>query len=91
MLYRDTLEFTIYKEEQGFGNNVFTITLDPLNEINEIDKANNTAELNLFIPLNAARNLSPQGFSIVHHRRRHRAQEGNKGVDKTGIPGGQGH
>lgn len=66
VLYRDTLEFTIYKEDKGFGINTFSITLDPLNEINEIDKSNNTAELNVFIPLNAARNLYPQGFAIVN-------------------------
>jgi hypothetical protein len=66
VLYRDTLEFTIYQEDKGFGNNRFSITLDPLNAINEIDKSNNTAELNLFIPLNAARNLYPQGFAIVN-------------------------
>ncbi|HEU5289073.1 MAG TPA: C25 family cysteine peptidase, partial [Cyclobacteriaceae bacterium] len=66
VFYRDTLEFVIHKEDNGFGNNTFTITLDPLNEINEIDKSNNLAELNLFIPLNAARNLYPQGFAIVN-------------------------
>jgi hypothetical protein len=66
VLYRDTLEFTIYKEDKGFGNNTFSITLDPLNEINEIDKSNNAAQLNVFIPLNAARNLYPQGFAIVN-------------------------
>ena len=66
VLNRDTLEFTIYKEEKGFGNNTFSIALDPLNKINEIDKSNNTAELHLFIPLNAARNLYPQDFAIVN-------------------------
>lgn len=66
VLYRDTLTFTIYKDENGFGNNIFEITLDPLNEINEIDKSNNTAQLDLFIPLNSARNLYPQGFSIIN-------------------------
>ena len=66
VLYRDTLTFTIYKEDQGFGNNRFSITIDPLNAINEIEKSNNTAELTMFIPLNASRNLYPQGFSIVN-------------------------
>ncbi len=65
ILYSDTLEFTIYKDVKGFGNNTFSVTLDPLSEINEIDKSNNAAELNIFIPLNAARNLYPQDFSIV--------------------------
>jgi hypothetical protein len=66
VLFRDTLTFTIYKEEQGFGNNNFRVDIDPLDEINEIENSNNTAELNIFIPLNAARNLYPQGFSIVN-------------------------
>lgn len=66
VLYKDTLEFKIFKNEQGFGNNVFTITLDPLNEINEIDKGNNTGILNMFIPSGAAKNLFPQGFAIVN-------------------------
>ncbi|HEY3429675.1 MAG TPA: C25 family cysteine peptidase, partial [Cyclobacteriaceae bacterium] len=66
VLYRDTLEFTIYKDEQGFGNNTFTITLDPLNEINEIDKGNNTGVLNMFVPSGLAKNLFPQGFAIVN-------------------------
>ena len=66
VLYKDTLEFTMYKDDRGFGNNVFSITLDPSDEINEIDNNNNTAELTLFVPLNAARNLFPQGYSIVN-------------------------
>lgn len=66
VLFRDTLTFTIYKENQGFGNNNFRVDIDPMDEINEIDNSNNTAELNIFIPLNAARNLYPQGFSIVN-------------------------
>ncbi len=66
VLYRDTLTFIIYKEDQGFGNNSFSVAIDPLNAINEIEKSNNTAELTMFIPLNASRNLYPQGFSIVN-------------------------
>lgn len=66
VLFRDTLTFTVYKDEKGFGNNTFTVTIDPLNQIAEVDKSNNTAEFGIFIPLNAARNLFPQGFSIVN-------------------------
>jgi hypothetical protein len=66
VLYADTLTFKIYKDEKGFGNNTFTITLDPLDEFSELNESNNTAEINVFIPLNASRNLYPQGFSIVN-------------------------
>lgn len=66
VLYRDTLEFIIYHDEKGFGTNTFTINLDPLNEINESDKSNNTTQFNFFVPLNAPRNLFPQGFAVVN-------------------------
>jgi hypothetical protein len=66
VLYKDTLEFTIHKDDKGFGNNSFSITLDPLNAIHEISESNNSATLNLFIPLNASKNLYPQGFAIMN-------------------------
>lgn len=66
IMYRDTLTLTLYRDENGFGTNTFTVQLDPLNEINEIEKSNNTAEFNFFIPLNAARNLYPNGFAVVN-------------------------
>ncbi len=64
--YQDTLTVNIPREAQGFGNNVFKVTLDPLNAISELDEDNNTATFNLFVPSNAARSLYPQGFGIVN-------------------------
>ena len=66
ILYSDTLSFNIPRDNKGFGNNIFTVTIDPLNEAPELNENNNTAEFNMFVPLNAARSLYPQGFSIVN-------------------------
>lgn len=66
VLYRDTLTFNIPRDVKGFGNNVFVVSVDYLNEIAELNEANNKATYNFFIPLNAARSLYPQGFAIVN-------------------------
>ena len=66
VLFRDTLTLKIFRSEKGFGNNVFHITVDPFNDINEITKENNTAEFSMFVPLSFARTLYPQRFSIVN-------------------------
>jgi hypothetical protein len=66
VFYQDTLSVIIPQDRQhGAGNNTFTVTLDSPDAIDELDESNNTAQLELFIPLNAARNLYPQGFGIV--------------------------
>jgi Peptidase family C25 len=66
ILYSDTLTFRILREDKGFGDNTFTVELDPFNKANELTNDNNTAELKMLIPLNAARSLYPQGFAIVN-------------------------
>lgn len=66
VLYSDTLTFNIPRNDKGFGNTLFTITIDPDHQAPELNEDNNTAEFNMLIPLNAARSLYPQGFSIVH-------------------------
>lgn len=64
--YRDTLSFNIRKgTKDGFGNNLFTVVIDPLNTIKEITKTNNTATLSAFIPSNGTLNLYPPNFGIV--------------------------
>ena len=63
--YVDTLTFKIHKgSKDGFGNNLFTVVIDPLNVIKEITKTNNTATLPLFIPSNGTINLYPPDFGI---------------------------
>lgn len=67
ILFTDTLVFKLRKESvNGFGNNLFTVVIDPLNAIKEISKANNTATLSAFIPSNGTFNLYPPPFGIVN-------------------------
>src|SRR5262249_6663528 len=64
--YADTLLFKVRKgNKDGFGNNLFTIVIDPLYAIKEITKTNNTATLYAFIPSNGTINLYPPDFGIV--------------------------
>jgi hypothetical protein len=65
--YNDTLLFEIKNENgvSGFGNNLFTVVLNPLNEIKEVSQSNNSATLSYFIPSNGTLNLYPPPFGIV--------------------------
>lgn len=66
VLYSDTLTFNIPRDNKGYGNTLFTVTIDPDNKAPELNENNNTAEFNMLVPLTAARSLYPQGFSIVN-------------------------
>lgn len=66
VLYSDTLTFNIPRNSKGFGNTMFTVTIDPDNKARELNEGNNSADFTMLIPLNAARSLYPQGFSIVN-------------------------
>jgi hypothetical protein len=68
ILYIDTLTFKIKKENStnGFGNNLFTVIIDPLNTIKELNETNNIGTLNTFIPSNGTINLYPTNYSIVN-------------------------
>lgn len=65
--YADTLLFRVNNEKNisGFGNNLFTVVIDPLNEIKELNRSNNSAALNYFFPSNGTLNLYPPPFGIV--------------------------
>lgn len=50
ILREDTLYFGISNPElAGLGNNTFEVVLDPANEIDELNEANNTASIELFL------------------------------------------
>jgi hypothetical protein len=67
VFYMDTLSFTLYKESGGGGeNNQFTVTIDPENDLEELNETNNEASINVFIPSNATLNLYPHGYAIVN-------------------------
>jgi hypothetical protein len=64
--YLDTLTIVV-KKGTGveYGNNLFTVQIDPLSTIKEISKANNTAAISYYIPSNSTINLYPPDFGIV--------------------------
>ncbi|MDZ7646142.1 MAG: CARDB domain-containing protein [Cytophagales bacterium] len=67
VLNTDTLAFTLYKESgSDGGNNQFTVTIDPENDLDELNEANNEASINAFIPANATLNLFPHTYAIVN-------------------------
>ncbi len=66
LLYQDTLHFVIRNSGPAVaGNNNFRITLNYGNTIPETNFTNNTAGLDVFIPLNGTLNLFPANFGIV--------------------------
>ncbi|MBL7870455.1 MAG: hypothetical protein JNM78_02500 [Cyclobacteriaceae bacterium] len=70
VLNMDTLLFIIQKESNsGGGNNQFTVTIDPMSKIDEINESNNEATFTAFIPSNATRNLFPHSYSIVNQNK----------------------
>ncbi|MBS1506559.1 MAG: hypothetical protein JSS79_07940 [Bacteroidetes bacterium] len=64
--YIDTVTIVL-KKGTGieYGNNLFTVQIDPLSTIKEITKANNTAAISYFIPSNSTINLYPSDYGIV--------------------------
>jgi hypothetical protein len=65
--HADTLIFLIPQERsKAAGNNILRLEVDPDNLIGELDKNNNTAEINIFIPLNATLNIFPHDFAVVN-------------------------
>ncbi len=63
---KDTFYITIYNDADDFsGNNNFIITLDCGNEIDELDKSNNSVIFSYYLPTNGLIARSPQEFAIV--------------------------
>jgi hypothetical protein len=67
VLYSETYRFIIRqgRSSAGFGNNNFSLMVDPDNVVKELNETNNGASLNFFIPLNGTRNLFPAPYAIV--------------------------
>lgn len=65
VLREDTVQFTINNEfSNTMGLNSFQITLDPFNRIDEMDKTNNTASIDVFLSSGSTFNLFPSNLSI---------------------------
>lgn len=65
--YSDTLTVVIRKGDMlGAGGNIFTIELDPDNDIPELNEDNNTVAIEYTVSLNRTKNLFPHDFAIVN-------------------------
>jgi hypothetical protein len=61
----DTIHYEIINDIlNASGNNKFTISIDPDNEVDELNKQNNIAEFNHFFPSNGITIISPNEFGI---------------------------
>ncbi|MEX2232678.1 MAG: C25 family cysteine peptidase [Cyclobacteriaceae bacterium] len=66
VLYADTIAMVISNaDKEGFGINVFNISVDADDLVDELSETNNEATFEYFIPLNSTRNLFPYNYSIV--------------------------
>ncbi|MFN6943444.1 MAG: C25 family cysteine peptidase [Cytophagaceae bacterium] len=64
--YQDTIYFTVRsRDQQTFGLNSFEVSIDPFNEIEELDKMNNTVSISYFMPLTGVVALFPKEYSVV--------------------------
>jgi hypothetical protein len=64
--YRDTLFVEVESVgATGFGNNQFTVKLDPGNEIGELNEMNNEAVADVFLPIGGTSNLYPREYALV--------------------------
>ncbi len=67
VLYTEVLRLVIRKSpgEIGGGTNLFTVMLDPDQEISELSETNNTAAINYFIASNGPKNVFPSPYALV--------------------------
>lgn len=65
VLRQDTLSMTIQNQvSNAAGQNTFKVVIDPFDEIEESDKTDNSASIDLFLSNGSTLNLLPQDFSI---------------------------
>jgi hypothetical protein len=64
---RDTIEFLVPNTGvNAFGDNTFTITINPTREIPEMTFMNNSVTVTKFVPLSGTLNVLPYNFAIVN-------------------------
>ncbi len=65
LIYQDTLFFKIVRgDEDGSGENLFLVEIDPEDEISELSENNNEATLSKSIPSSSTLNLFPIKYGI---------------------------
>ncbi|MFD2202450.1 C25 family cysteine peptidase [Shivajiella indica] len=66
---RDTIDFSVLNSGiASFGENFFTIEINPSRNIPEMNYANNAVTVSMFIPLSGTLNVLPFNFGIVNER-----------------------
>ncbi|MCX2744972.1 C25 family cysteine peptidase [Mangrovivirga sp. M17] len=65
ILYSDTIAFNIPNVSGAFGNNIFEITVDSENFVDELNEVNNTIRVPVFIPKSGVLTLLPPEFSVL--------------------------
>lgn len=64
--YRDTVSIEISNSDGNYvGENKFVIAVDPLDSLQEIQKGNNVAYLNYYMPLSSVKCIYPLNYSVV--------------------------
>ena len=64
--YRDTAFIEILNSDANYaGENKFVIVVDPLDSLQEIQKGNNVAYLNYYMPLSSVKCIYPLNYSVV--------------------------
>ena len=69
ILYQDTVRLTLKNFSTPLaGQNTFTVTIDPINEIGELNENNNTGTIELFLYQGSTINLLPYSNALVTER-----------------------
>ncbi|WP_373521620.1 C25 family cysteine peptidase [Aquiflexum sp.] len=64
---KDTIDFSVPNTGiQSFGENIFTIEINPSRSIPEMTFANNSVTVTKFVPLSGTLHLIPENFGIVN-------------------------
>lgn len=68
VLYQNVLQYIIRRgrSDKEFGQNGFTIELDPGNTVKELSETNNKATIGFFVPANGTRNIFPTNYAVVN-------------------------
>ena len=68
VLYQNFLQYVVHRgrSDNEFGQNGFTIELDPKHTIRELNESNNKATIGFFVPANGTRNIFPANYAVVN-------------------------